>query len=383
MSGLTSEPARTRIETAFSRPITVAYAGKTITVAPTRLGADAGIDAAVSSALAATPGSDIALPVTYSKRAVTSFVAWLARRYDRKAVDATLVGANAHGPVIREGKPGLAVNRGTMSAALTQVLESGNRAPLQLLTLPVPATKTRAGLRACNRDHARREHPALLQLDAGRPRIRRRDRPRRVPDPGRDLRRRRQAAQSVVAPADDVGVGERDLQPVPPGPGNPLGTRWIGPDRTGRRHPRDAGRRLDRLLRLARLHPHARPRRGVAVRPRAVRHPGRHPLVGSLWSLWSRDSILSVGSDNSILSIGSVGSILSIGSIGSAASALSIGSAASSLSVLSAASFRSLRSAAGRDAVLGESLSPAQARLNAVLIVALGAALATAGRRSG
>jgi hypothetical protein len=56
---------------------------------------------------------------------------------------------------------------------------------------------------------------------------------------------------------------------------------------------------------------------------------------GSKWSLWSEDSLLSIGSHGSVLSIGSVGSALSIGSIGSVASAFSIGSAVSLGSIMS------------------------------------------------
>jgi hypothetical protein len=52
-------------------------------------------------------------------------------------------------------------------------------------------------------------------------------------------------------------------------------------------------------------------------------------------SLWSSDSLLSIGSRGSVLSIGSVGSIASVGSIGSVGSILSVGSAFSTGSGLS------------------------------------------------
>ena len=75
----------------------------------------------------------------------------------------------------------------------------------------------------------------------------------------------------------------KDAKPIPPGPGNPLGTRWMGISAPARRHPRHARRRVDRLLRLARLHPHADPRGGVAVRAGRDRHAGlRRPVTGRL-----------------------------------------------------------------------------------------------------
>ena len=52
-------------------------------------------------------------------------------------------------------------------------------------------------------------------------------------------------------------------------------------------------------------------------------------------SLWSTDSVLSIGSRGSLLSIGSIGSVASIGSIGSAGSILSVGSALSTGCALS------------------------------------------------
>ena len=54
-----------------------------------------------------------------------------------------------------------------------------------------------------------------------------RDRALAVPDAAREVRGRQQAAQSLVVSADDIRLGEGP-GPIPPGPGNPLGTRWMG-----------------------------------------------------------------------------------------------------------------------------------------------------------
>jgi hypothetical protein len=68
----------------------------------------------------------------------------------------------------------------------------------------------------------------------------------------------------------------------------------------------------------------------------------------SRWSLWSEDSLLSIGSKGSILSIGSAGSILSVGSAGSFLSIFSIGSFSSIGSALSSRSRWSLMSHGAR-----------------------------------
>ena len=54
--------------------------------------------------------------------------------------------------------------------------------------------------------------------------------------------------EPVVVPAD-LDAWAQGLKPVPPGPGNPLGTRWMGICTPGRRHPRHAATTLDRLQR--------------------------------------------------------------------------------------------------------------------------------------
>ena len=109
-----------------------------------------------------------------------------------------------------------------------------------------------------------------------RARLRRRHRPGDLSDAARQLADRRQVAQPVVVPAE-LAVGE-GREAGPAGAGKPARHALDGPLGDRRRHPRHAGRRLDRLLGLARLHPHAHPRGGVALQPRDRRHAGLHRL---------------------------------------------------------------------------------------------------------
>ena len=105
VGGLTLEPARNRIETALERPIAIVYRGEVLTVTPQQLGAKAHVDVALRSALSARAHSRIALRVGYSQDALARYVAQLARRHNRPSPQpATVVGATARGPVIREGE---------------------------------------------------------------------------------------------------------------------------------------------------------------------------------------------------------------------------------------------------------------------------------------
>src|SRR4051795_2744854 len=104
VGGLSSEPARAKIETAFSHPIQVVYHGRPMTLTPEDFGAGAGVDAAVTSALAATPRSKIALPIQYSTHSINTYVRWLAKRLYPPAGDAKAPrGSPGGGPPISGG----------------------------------------------------------------------------------------------------------------------------------------------------------------------------------------------------------------------------------------------------------------------------------------
>jgi lipoprotein-anchoring transpeptidase ErfK/SrfK len=227
VGSLSAEPARARIEAAFRAPLQVRFRGEATVVTPASLSATLSVDAAVSSALAATPGSRIALPVGYSGTRVAKLVGSLARRYDRAAVNAKVIGATSAGPIFAPARAGLAVQVSTMRAALAQLLRDGTRAPLVLLTRRVSPTRTRANF------------GAVIVVTRGENTLKLYD--------GRRLRRTFPVATGQSIYPTPAGVWSivskqrnpwwypptydtwaKGLKPVPPGPGNPLGTRWMG-----------------------------------------------------------------------------------------------------------------------------------------------------------
>jgi hypothetical protein len=116
-----------------------------------------------------------------------------------------------------------------------------------------------------DRHPPRLERDARFPLDASVAHLRRCDRTVDLSDATGHLARRRHAAKPLVAPARfTVGEGpEAD----PAGPRKPPRHPLDGARRGRRGHARHAGRRIDRLLGVTRLHPDAHPRRGVALRP--------------------------------------------------------------------------------------------------------------------
>jgi lipoprotein-anchoring transpeptidase ErfK/SrfK len=232
VGGLTAEPARQRIEESFLRPLRIVARGQVTTVDPASAGAVVDVNAAVASALGATPRSAIAVPVRYSTARAARIVARLAKRYDRAAVDAHVTGATADGPVFSQPRAGVAVDTRTMRAAIGQLLRDGTRAPLHLLTHPVRPKVTVASFGPV----------IVVTRGANTLRLYR----------GRALGRTfRVATGQSIYPTPSglwrIVVKQRNpwwypptyddwakgLKPVPPGPSNPLGTRWMGLDAPG------------------------------------------------------------------------------------------------------------------------------------------------------
>jgi len=227
VGGLTLEPARQRIEVALQRPIAIVYRGEVLTVTPRQLGASARLNVALRSALSARAHSRIDLRVGYSQDAIERYVAGLARRYNRAPQPARVVGATARGPVIRDGKVGLAVEQPTLNAALAQQLSTGARRPLVLLMEAVPPQRTAANfgpvividretntLRFYSTTKLVRQFPVATGQAI-------------YPTPLGVFRVvKKELNPWWYPPTYDAWA--KGLKPVPPGPSNPLGTRWMG-----------------------------------------------------------------------------------------------------------------------------------------------------------
>jgi lipoprotein-anchoring transpeptidase ErfK/SrfK len=227
VGGLSSEPARQRITVAAGRPVTLSAGSNVIVIHPAALGARLDVNAAVSAALAATPGSRIAIPVRASSAKVAAVVARLAKRYYRASIPARVVDATSAGPQFAAPRAGRAVEQRTMRVALAQALSLGRRTPLQLVRQAVPAKRTVATfgpvividrtahtLKLYDGKRLVRTFPVAV----GQP---------IYPTPaGIWSIKDKQLNPWWYPPTYDAWA--KGLKPVPPGPGNPLGTRWMG-----------------------------------------------------------------------------------------------------------------------------------------------------------
>ena len=224
---MTAVPARDRITAALLSPIQITTPNGVTTIDPARAGAVADIDAALAAALAARPGRSLTVPVEYSADRAATIVSDLAATFDTPAVNATVTGADAAGPVFSAAKAGVAVDRRTMGAAIGDLLRSGEHTPLTLKTNVVPPKRTAANF-----------GPVIV--------VNRAANTLRLYNGTKLVRTFRVATGQSIYPTPagiwHVMDKQRDpwwypptydewakgLKPVPPGPSNPLGTRWMG-----------------------------------------------------------------------------------------------------------------------------------------------------------
>jgi hypothetical protein len=228
VGGLTSEPARTRIRRAFVRPLEFMHEGERWRVRPSRFAARWFVPAAVTRALDARPGQSLELGVSYRPRLVQRYVSEVAARFYHEPVDARLTGLASDGrPLIAKERPGRRVGKSLLAGSIAHALHTPRRAPLRLPMKPVPAAVTKA------------EFGAVVVIARESRRLTLYDEQRVVrsfpiatgqasyPTPlGMfGIATKQRNPWWYPPPDSDWAQGK---EPIPPGPGNPLGTRWMG-----------------------------------------------------------------------------------------------------------------------------------------------------------
>ena len=225
VGAMPEETAVQAVRRRFARPAVLRLGRLTLRVAPAALGVSVPAGAAVAKALTVAPGTALGLRASVNVPAVKAFVAGLASRYDRKPVDARLLLRGLQ-PFVTKAKLGLVIERGATAAALRTALAHGMRAPVRVaLRRPRPAVTGNA----IGPVIVIRRGSNLLDLYRGTRLVRQ----FRVatgqaiyPTPlGRFRIIVKWKNPWWYPPPDPWAKGEK---PTPPGPDNPLGTRWMG-----------------------------------------------------------------------------------------------------------------------------------------------------------
>jgi hypothetical protein len=226
VGGLTVQAASLALEASLQdEPLHVVVGSTRLAPSRRTLGATVYVKGAVGRARAAEPGADVHAVVAVRGVAVRQYVRRLARRYDRRPRDSKLRLRHLE-PFLTKSRPGLRIEQGKAVAAIVRALKANDDLPVVLPTrLPEPkATRATFGpvivihrglnrLRLYSGMHLRK----VFTVATGQA---------SYPTPlGRfqivDMWRN----PWWYPPNSSWAQGE---QPVPPGPGNPLGTRWMG-----------------------------------------------------------------------------------------------------------------------------------------------------------
>ena len=225
VGGMTPDEAYDAVGTYFGRPLVLVVARHRLAPLPSQLGAVARVGEAVGRARNAAPGTRIPLEVEVKRGRVRAYIRTLAKRFDVKPVDARLYLRNLR-PWIAKPVQGRALYRLRTETAIVTALVTHKRGPLFLRqkTIAPGLTRTNFGpvvviRRGSNQLHLYRGMQAwrVFPVATGQS---------SYPTPlGR--------FQIVVKwrnpwwypPSSPWAQG---LKPIPPGPGNPLGTRWMG-----------------------------------------------------------------------------------------------------------------------------------------------------------
>jgi lipoprotein-anchoring transpeptidase ErfK/SrfK len=225
VGGLMPYEASSLLRERFARPLALIGAGRRVSLAPEDVGAKAGIRQAVGRARFARPGASVPLYVHVPRSRVRGFVESIAPRVDRPAVSAEIV---LKGATIKAkpSKPGRRLDRVGASRAIRVALKSHVRAPISLRFDAVrpKVDETRLGpaiviMRSSNRLRLYESTKLVRTFGVATGES-------RYPTP--------LGAYEIVTMQRNPwwypppSPWAEDSDPVPPGPGNPLGTRWMG-----------------------------------------------------------------------------------------------------------------------------------------------------------
>jgi lipoprotein-anchoring transpeptidase ErfK/SrfK len=225
VGGLTAADAVAAVQAAFAVALPVVVDRSKLVLDP-RDYASAYIPTAVAKARISAPGTNVKLVVTVRGGPLRAWADQVRRRFARPAVDARLA-FRAGRPVIARDRAGRRLSRAQVTRRVVAALAANSRLPVRLHTGRVAPAVTADAFedvivinRSANRlylyDRARLRHTFAVATGQAI-----------YPTP-------RGTFHIVVKwknpwwypPINDSWA--KGLKPVPPGPDNPLGTRWMG-----------------------------------------------------------------------------------------------------------------------------------------------------------
>ena len=227
VGGFTSEDIRALLRRSLGAPLEFTLEGETWNARPDRLGASAAVDDAVARALHARTGTAVAVAASPRRKPLESYLRYLDRKLTVAPRDASLVGLDARlRPVIAAEAPGRRLDVRTTRAQIVAQLARAQREPVEPRLVPTRPKVTRATFGPVI---VIRRGSNTLSLYAGSRLVRTfgvATGRSRYPTPTGTFSIADMQYNPWWYPPDSEWA--EGLEPVPPGPGNPLGTRWMG-----------------------------------------------------------------------------------------------------------------------------------------------------------
>jgi lipoprotein-anchoring transpeptidase ErfK/SrfK len=226
VGGMSNQQARAALRPAFARPIRLVYGERSWRLRPTRFGAKVAIAEGVSRALEAPANAAVSLVPQVDLESVRSFVTTLDARISYPAQDAQLSGLVHLVPQFTPDKPGVQLLRAVTTQRILRALRTPSIRRVRVAVRTVLPERTLAHF-----------GPVVV--------IRRGVNELRYYLGTRLVRTFGVATGQAVYPTPTGTFSIVDMQlnpwwippnsawakgekPIPPGPGNPLGTRWMG-----------------------------------------------------------------------------------------------------------------------------------------------------------
>jgi len=225
VGGLMPYEASAVLRDAFAKPVVLVGPVRRIRLAPEEIGARPAIRKAVSRARFSRPGATVPLHVWVSRERIRGYVESVGSELDRLPVSARIVlrGATIEA---KPSKPGRRLDRVSASRGIRVALKSNLRDPINLAFGVVKPKIAENGLgpsivilRGSNklRLYMNAKLVRSFGVATGEARY-------PTPTGAFEIVTKQRNPWWYPPPSDWAA----DADPVPPGPGNPLGTRWMG-----------------------------------------------------------------------------------------------------------------------------------------------------------
>jgi lipoprotein-anchoring transpeptidase ErfK/SrfK len=223
---MSNEQAQAALRPAFTRPVRLVYGDRRWRLRPARFGAKVTVAQGVATALRARPGAAVALIPQVDEAAVRRFVRALDTRISYEPKDAELAGLDGLTPKFTQEQTGVHLLRQLTAQRITRALQSPQVRRTRVATKTVVPARRVANFgpvivirRGANelRYYLGAKLVRTFGVATGQS---------VYPTPTGTFTIVDMQRDPWWRPPDSPWA--KGLDPIPPGPGNPLGTRWMG-----------------------------------------------------------------------------------------------------------------------------------------------------------